>query len=1106
VNIAAWLQELGMQQYEQAFRDNAVDDLVLRELTAEDLKDIGVSLVGHRRKLLSAIAALNDEPEPKNVDSPSAERRQLTIMFCDLVGSSALSARLDPEDLREIINAYQRAIAAVIAEFGGFIARYMGDGVLVYFGYPKAHEDDAEQAIRAGLRAVDVVHRLDVGRVKLQARVGIATGMVVVGDLIGQGSAQEQAVIGETPNLAANLQSLAEPGTVVIALGTHRLVGNLFEYRELGAVKVKGSASPVPVWQVLGPSAVASRFEALHGSTLAPLIGRDEEIDLLMRRWTRAKEGDGQVVLISGEPGIGKSRISAEFEQRLHLEPHLRLSLFCSPYHQDSALFPFIEHVRRASKLGNDDSPAIRLEKLEALLDRANASDEDVALLADLLSLPLSERYHLPKLSPQHQKEQTLQALIRLLAGLSRQQPIVAVLEDVHWMDPTSCELLDLAVEHVRNLPILLVITFRPEFQPPWVGQPRVTMMALSRLDRRERTKMVEQVAGNKALPLEVVSQIADRTDGIPLFVEELTKSVLESGVLREEAGRYVLDHPLPPLAIPTTLQDSLMARLDRLASVRLVAQIGAAIGREFSYALMRTVSLLPENDLNDALARLVASELVFQRGAPPDAIYTFKHALVQDAAHGSMLRSSRQQLHALIANAIKTHSPELLDSQPELFARHFAEAGLIQESAACWARAGQKSAARSAMAESAAQLQKALDQLELLPETPERRRQELDVYSSLGAALRFVKGQASPEMGRAFVRARELWEGLGSPSEYLHIPYGQSRHHAFRGEFDLAQRLDEDLLQVSRQRGDVVGMVLGHDCSGRDLLLAGKFASARSHLEEVLALYDPASLGALVNQIGSHPQVISRAYLAIALFCLGFPVQALAKSNAAVAEARTLAHPPTLTVALSTDSRLLALMGDCAALDQRTSQLIDVATEQGFPLYGILGTIYRGWVKVNTGEVSKGIALLRSGSDAYGDTGAKTRIPYHMALLAKAYEIAEQYQEAALLLEDASKLAERIGERWFASELYRSQGQLMARQGDQDAADGLYRQAFAIARKQDAKLWELRAAVSLAKLGGNQARRAEARERLSSVYAWFNEGFDTEELRNAKSTLDELA
>ena len=518
-----------------------------------------------------------------------------------------------------------------------------------------------------GWELIDAVSHLDVKSVELQARVGIATGLVVVGDLIGEGSAQEQSVVGETPNLAARLQALAEPDAVVIAAGTRRLVGDLFEYRDLGAVEVKGIAEPVPAWQVLRPSIVESRFEALRGSTLSPLIGRDEEIDLLLRRWARAKSGDGQVVLISGEPGLGKSRITAALAERLQAEQHLRLRYFCSPYHQDSALFPFIDQLGRAAGFGRDDPPAVRLEKLEALLARAAPPDEDVAFLADLLSLPGSERHPLPNLSPQRKKERTLEALIRQLEGLAHQQPVVMVFEDAHWIDPTSRELLDLTVERVGSLPVLLIVTFRPEFQPPWTGQPQVTMLALNRLDRRDRTVLVEQIAGGKALPDEVVDQIIDRTDGVPLFIEELTKSVLESGLLREETDRYVLDGAMPPFAIPTSLHDLLMARLDRLASVRLVAQIGAAIGREFPYALLHAVSRLPEDELQSALDRLVVSELVFQRGTPPEAVYSFKHALVQDAAHSSLLRSSRQQLHAQIADTLATHFPELMDSQPEL-------------------------------------------------------------------------------------------------------------------------------------------------------------------------------------------------------------------------------------------------------------------------------------------------------------------------------------------------------------------------------------------------------------------------------------------------------
>jgi class 3 adenylate cyclase/energy-coupling factor transporter ATP-binding protein EcfA2 len=651
-------------------------------------------------------------------------------MFCDLVGSTPLSARLDPEDLRGIIGAYHRCVTEIVQGFGGFVARYMGDGVRVYFGYPQAHEDDAERATRCGLALVDRVPQLDQPE-KLHARVGIATGLVVVG-----GQVVEHDVAGDTPNLAARLQALAKPDTVVIAASTRRLTGDLFEYSDLGEIELKGITEPVPSWQVLRPSAFASRFEALRGAMLSPLVGRDEQIDLLQRRWVRAKAGDGQVVLVSGEPGIGKSRLVTALAERLQPEPHLRLRYFCSPYHQDSALFPFIDQLGRASGFARDDPPTARVEKLEALLAVGAATSEDLALLVDLLSLPTSDHHPLPNLSPQRKKEKTLEALTRQLGGLARQQPVVMVFEDAHWIDPTSRELLDLTVECVRNLPVLLIVTFRPEFQPPWTGQPQVTMLALSRLDRYDRTALIEQIAGSTALPNEVIDQIAERTDGVPLFIEELTKSVLESGV--------------PAVGIPTTLHDSLMARLDRLSSVRRVAQIGAAIGREFSYVLLDAVSHLPEDDLQAALARLVASELVFQRGAPPEAVYVFKHALVQDAAHSSLLRATRQHLHAEIAQALEIHSSEMMENQPELLALHYAEAGLVEKSIAFWAKAGHRSTARSAMAEAAAQFQRGIDQLALLPDTPERHRQELEFFSALGAVLQVVKGFAAPETGRA--------------------------------------------------------------------------------------------------------------------------------------------------------------------------------------------------------------------------------------------------------------------------------------------------------------------------------------------------------------------
>jgi class 3 adenylate cyclase/predicted ATPase len=1071
----------------------------------------GIGMDQHPRDLSrtgvgpSVALASERPPEPQLLSISSAERRQLTVMICDLVGASALAARLDPEDLSEIIAACHRAIAEIVTGFDGLIGKHMSDGVIAHFGYPRAHEDDAERAVRAGLGAIDAVGRLDVGASKLQARVGIATGLVVVGDPAGEGPGWAQSVVGEAPHLAATLQALAQPDTVVIATGTRRLLGDLFEYRDLGAVEVEGIAAPVPAWQVLHPGAVASRFEALHGSSLTPLIGRDEEIDVLLRRWTRVKKGDGQVVLVFGEPGIGKSRIAATLEERLQTEPHLRLRYLCSPYHQDSTLFPFIAQLGRAAGFAREDPTVVKLEKLEVLLARATAPEEDVALLADLLSLPASERYPLPNLSPQRKKERTLEALIHQLEVLARCQPVVMIFEDAHWIDPTSRELLDLVVERVRNLPVLLLVTFRPEFQPPWTGQPQVTMLALNRLDRRDRTALAMQIAGGKVLPGAVVAQIVDRTDGVPLFVEELTKSVLESGLLREEQDQYVIDRALPQFAIPTTLHASLLARLDRLASVRHVAQIGAAIGREFSYPLLRAVSHLPENELGASLDRLVASELVFQRGTPPDAVYRFKHALVQDAAHDSLLRSSRQRLHGQIAEALETHFPELMDSQPEVFAQHYAEAGLVAKSVAFWGKAGRRSAARSAMAEAAAQFQKGLDQLALLPDTPEHQRRELELCSALGAVLLTVKGGGATEAGHTYARARELWQQLGSPSEYLWIAYGQSRHHSTRGERDLARRLDEDLLRLSRQRNDPTGLVLGYLSSGRNLMFAGRFAPSRSRLEKVLALYDPVSHGSLVHQIGNYPQTLSQAILGIVLFCLGYPDQAFKRSSAAISEARRLAHPPSFAQCLAYGARLHALDGDNAALGERAGQLIAVATEQSFPEWRGYGVIYRGWAKVKNGDVAEGISLLRNGSTALHAATREMGSPDFMAFRSKACEIAGQTEKAVTLLDDALEIVGRLGGHYFAAELNRHKGELLLRQGQAEAAEDLYRKALSIAREQEAKLWELRAAMSLARLRRDQSRHAEARDLLAQVYGWFTEGFGMPDLKGARALLGEL-
>ena len=1075
-----------------------VSEPIGREATLSEVTD-QVTQVARQQPLESAEGT-------RVTKHDAAERRQITAMSCEAIGVAARADGIGLEDLHEAIVAFQRCLSEIVGRHSGFVASRLGNSALVLFGYPAAHEHDAERAIHAGLELCAAVRTLSPDAdVPMRCRVGVATGMVIVGDLVGAGEVADHGIVGDTPDLAVRLQSSAQPDTVTIEPTTWRLIGNLFDCHELGALDTNNDTELIRRWLVLGKSAVASRFEALRGSKLTPLVGRDEEIDLLLRRWARAKAGDGQIVLVSGEAGLGKSRITAELEERLQAEPHLRLRYFCSPYHQDSALFPIIDQLSRAAGFARDDPPASKLEKLEALLARTAPLDDDVAFLAELISLPASERHPLLNLSPQRKKERTLEALIRQLEGLAHEKPVVTVWEDAHWLDPTSRELLDLTVEHVRSLPVLLIVTFRPELQPPWAGQPQVSMLALRRLDRRDCTTLITQIGGGKTLPDEVVFAIADRTDGVPLFVEELTKSVLERGLLREENDRYVFDRPLQPLAIPATLHALLLARLDRLVSARGVAQIGAAIGRKFSYALLRAVSRLPEGELQMALGQLVASALVFQRGAPPDAVYTFSHALVQDTAHGSLLRKARQQLHAQIAGALETHSPEVIETQPELLAQHYAEAGLVERAVAYWDKAGHRSVARSAMAEAVAQFQKGLDQLALLPEIPERRQKELEFSSALGAVLNVVKGSAAPETGQAYARARELWEQLGSPAEFVEVPCGQSRYHAHRGELDRAQSLAEDLLHLSHRRNDVAGLVMGHYSSGRNLMWVGSFASSRSHLETVLALYDPNSHHSLVRQTGIHPQLAAQAALGIVLFCLGFPDQALAQSNKAIAGARRLPHPPTLAMSMGMDALLLSIIGDDVGLEQRVDGLVAIATDQGFPFYRATGAIYRGWVKAKNADVTEGLSLLRAGSSAYCATGATVWMPLYIALLAAACEIAGQIEEAAARLDQALQLVERTGERWFAAELDRQRGQLLLRQGHPEAAEKLYREALSIAREQEAKLWELRAAASLARLWRDQGRCAAARDLLAPVYGWFTEGFATPDLKAAKMLLDEL-
>jgi predicted ATPase len=895
---------------------------------------------------------------------------------------------------------------------------------------------------------------------------------------------------------------------VVISQATRRLLGGLFVLADLGPQRLKGFAEPLAVWRVEGEGRAEGRFEALHGEHLTPLVGREHELGILLERWAWARDGDGQVVLLSGEPGIGKSRVVRALRERLGDEPHTPLSHYCSPYHTNSALYPVIGLLERAARLDRYDPSEAQLAKLEALLSRSsNRPDEVVPLLAALLGVPTGERYPALNLTPEVQKRRTLRALVDQLAALAAQQPVLALYEDVHWIDPSTLELLSLVIERIQELRVLALITFRPEFQPPWTGQAHVMTLTMSRLGRRQGADLVARVSGDKPLPAAIVERIVARTDGVPLFVEELTKTVLESGLLKDTGDHYELAGPLPPLAIPATLHDSLMARLDRLAPFKEVAQIGAVIGRGFSHELLAAVAPMSPNLLGDALEQLVNSELVFRRGVPPDATYSFKHALVQNAAYQSLLRSKRQHLHGRIARVLEERFPETAETEPELIAQHYTEAGLSEQAVEYWQRAGQQALARSATAEAVAHLNRGLGLLVGLPDGPERRRRELDLQLGLGPALIAAKGFAAPETSRAYARACELCRELGDIPKLLPALYGQTAVHWQRGELASMHEVAREVLRLSKEQGDAAGEVVGHRVVGTSLFQLGRFAESRDQLEAGVTLYDPVRDRDSRFIYAIDSRVVCLHWLAHALLILGYPGQARARSNEAIASARELAHANTMAQALLCDCTLHQLLRDGREARSRAEALIALATEHDFPLWLAAGLVIRGWALAHEARGEDGIAGIGHALADYQATGAEMWAPYFLGLLADAQGRAGHPATGLRLLTDGLAGVERTGVRWIEAELHRLQGELrLARpEPDRTEAEACFRRALAIAHEQKAKLWQLRAATGLARLWAEQGERRKAYDLLAPIYGWFTDGFETADLKDAKVLLDEL-
>jgi class 3 adenylate cyclase/predicted ATPase len=1120
MDVAEWLRNLGLEQYAAAFRKNAVTAELLRGLTAEDLKDLGVIPLGHRRRIQQAIAELRPDgvsggglsQNDGGDGQPSkgtAERRPLSVMFCDLVGSTMLSSRLDPEDLGVVIRTYQARVQQTMARFGGFIARYVGDGVLIYFGWPEAQETDADRAVRAALALAAAVSEEPIAGETLQVRIGIATGLVVVGESIGAGDARQQTAIGETPNRAARLQGLAGPNGVIIDVTTRRQVGELFEYRDLGPVELKGLREPVQAWSVHGESAVESRFEALRATPLTPLIGRDEELEQLHRCWQQARAGEAQAVLLSGEAGIGKSRLVVALRELITSEPHVWLPCFCSPHHQDSALHPIIAHLRRAAGFQAVDTAEARWAKLEALLAPTAASDTELALLGDLLSLPSRDGPESVNLTQQQRRRQTTEALLRQMIGLGRHRPVLAVFEDMHWADPSTHDLLDRLISELSDQPVLLVLTFRPEFQPSWAKLAHVTSLVLPRLDEHQGAALVRKIAGpEQVLSADLIEEIVSRTDGVPLFLEELTSATLEAGVRPGSVPEVVASAPPMSSGVPASLHASLMARLDRLGpNVREVAQIGSVIGREFGYELLEIVAGRSNEELLRALDQLTRAGLIFRRGSIAGASYLFKHALVVDVAYNTLLRTRRRQLHAAIAQALADHFPEQRNNQPELVAHHFTEAAQPDKAVHYWLQAGRRSANRSADHEAIRQLQRGLDVSMTLPVSADRDRTELAFQLALGTPLVSVHGYSSPRGAVTYERVSVLCERLGDTEGVIMALFGLRSHRMVRGETREALRLAEQCLSVAECYHERDYRLLGYYGLGIMWLHIGELSKARSNFESVVTLSGANRDRSLATRCIIDPYATALAYLSLIQWMLGYPVQARRRADEALQCATELEHANTTgLVRVFAGAHLAQLLRDVPATREYADAVIALVRRYDLPPWQPYGLAFQGWVSGEVNQAQDGIALVKQAIAELDATATIVHRAHYLGILATLHARCGEFAAGLDVIREAHRCIQQYEHCLWHAELCRIEGEVLRQAGaSHEQVEHCFATAIELARQQEAKSFELRATTSLAQLWRDQRRDSEAHDLLRSVYEWFTEGFDTPDLIDAKTLLGEF-
>ena len=1051
---------------------------------------------------------------PSSAVSPSRagfdpERRHVTVLFADLVDSTGLSKRLDPEDLGDLIQEYRTVVGSAIARLDGYVSRYVGDGVLAVFGYPVAHEDDAERAVHAALGIVDDLKEFSRRRAPvigslIEVRLGLSTGLVVVGDLKGDGTEESDAIVGDTPNVAARLQSIGEPNTVTISEETYRLLGQLFEYQDLGLCQLKGLAEGIHARRVIRPSLVASRFDVTHGLKLLPLVGRREEISLLTERWSRAQEGSGQAVAVCGDAGIGKSRLVRELRNRIAGTEHSRLAIRCSPQHTNSALYPVIDYMQRALQFTRDEPQDSRLEKLEDALKGYDLErDEMVPLFAELLSIPVpAGRYPALDMTPQRKRLRTHRALVETLLEESRRTPVLAVWEDLHWADPSTLEVVNLFIDRLPEARILALLTYRPEFDPPWGSLPYLTQSHLRPLTAPEAMSLARHVAGGRTLPSELEREVVEKTDGVPLFVEELTKSILESELLEPVNGTAWKPNWRKIVSIPETLHDSLMARLDRLADVRHVVQLAACLGRTFSYVLLKEVSN-ERLSLQEALARLVQAELLYQRGEPPESTYTFKHALIQDAAYQSLLKGKRKEYHERILEALEEGFREIVESEPETAAHHATEAGRLPEAIAYWEKAGERAQRSHANLEAVQNVKRGLELASRLPDTPDRMLLELRLLIKLGVPLTATESFSSPAVGNVYARAREMCDKIGSTPKLFPVLHGLYRFYYVRAELTTAHQICDQMLSIAEREEDSSLLVEATRAKANCLSSTGEPEKAMPLFERSLQLYDAEEHKNHVSVYGSNPRVSSLCVRALTLWKLGHADRARTSIRDALAHARELKEPFTLGWALGYALMLYQMCGDLETSRVLADEHVAVAKKYDFPFWLAGATVVGGWV-VAASSLEQGAANMRRGLAAWHAIGAEVSRPYFLSLLADALLRLGRIDEGHEAIEEAVAMAERNRELDWEPELLRLKAELVAL--DSKSAEGepmeWFDRALASARRSGSRALELRAATSVAKYDAARGAGSESRRALQALYDELTEGRDTADARAARAAL----